>query len=68
MEKFNKIMMTVYGLISVLMIVGMYLYISVDKVRAFINRHVMVPYVKACEKIGEEIEDMWYEENGHEDQ
>ena len=62
MKKFNTVMWTVYWVIFAITTIGMALYMTVDRVRTWINKHVMVPYVKGCEKIAEEIEDMYYGE------
>lgn len=60
MEKFNKVMWAVYWMMFIVVSVATVLYCTVGKVRNWINRHIVVPYVKECGKIGEEISDMYY--------
>ena len=62
MDKFNKVMWVIYWAIFAITTIGMALYVTVDRVRTWINKHVMAPYVKGCVKIAEEIEDMYYGE------
>lgn len=60
MEKFNKVMMTIYWAIFAVVSVATVLYCAVGKVRTWLNRHVVVPYVLGCNKVAEEINDMYY--------
>lgn len=60
MEKFNKVMWVIYWAMFIVGTVGMALYCAVEKVRNWINRHIVVPYVRGCEKVAEQINDMYY--------
>lgn len=60
MEKFNKVMWAIYWAMFIVVSVATALYCTVGKVRTWINRHVVMPYVTGCEKLGEEISDMYY--------
>ena len=60
MEKFNKVMWAIYWAMFIVVSVATALYCTVVKVRTWINRHVVMPYVAGCEKLGEEISDMYY--------
>lgn len=60
MEKFNKVMMTIYWAILAVVSVATVLYCTTEKVRTWLNRHVVVPYVRGCEHVAEEINDMYY--------
>lgn len=60
MEKFNKVMWVIYWAMFIVVSVATVLYCTVEKARSWLNRHVVIPYVKGCEKLGEEIEDMYY--------
>ena len=62
MKKFNAAMWTIYWAIFAITTVGVALYVTVDRVRTWINKHIVVPYVKGCEQIAEEIQDMYYGE------
>ena len=63
MKKFNTVMWAIYWVIFAITMTATVLYMTVDKVRTWINSHVMVPYVKACEDLAGEIEDMYYSED-----
>ncbi len=60
MEKFNKVMWMIYWMMFIVITVGMALYCAVDRVRNWINKHIVMPYVKGCEKVAEEVSDMYY--------
>ena len=62
MEKFTKVMWAIYWAMFIVVSTATVLYCTVGKVRTWLNRHVVMPYVKGCEKLGEEINNMWYEE------
>ena len=56
MEKFNKVMWAIYWAMFIVVSVATVLYCTVEKARSWLNRHVVMPYVKGCEKLGEETE------------
>ena len=62
MKKFNNIMWCVYWAMFAIVTIGTVLYVTVDKARTWINKRIVVPYVKTCEKIGEEIGNMCWED------
>lgn len=60
MEKFNKVMWVIYWAMFIVVSVATVLYCTVEKARSWLNKHVVVPYVKECEKISEELTDIYY--------
>lgn len=62
MEKFNKVMWVIYWAMFIVISVATVLYCTIEKVRTWLNRHVVLPYAWGCEHFAEEITHMWYEE------
>ena len=62
MDKFNKVMWVIYWAMFIGVSVATVLYCTVEKARGWLNRHVVVPYARGCERFVEEINNMWYEE------
>ena len=55
MEKFNKVMMTIYWAMFIVVSSVTVLYCTVEKARSWLNRHVVKPYMAGCERLGAEI-------------
>ena len=63
MEKFNKVMMAIYWAMLIVVSVVTVLYCTVEKARNWLNLHVMKPYIRGCEKLAEDIENIYYSED-----
>lgn len=61
MDNFNKVMWVIYWAMFIVVSVTTALYCTVGKVRTWLNRHVVMPYVLGCNRVAEEVSNMYYD-------
>lgn len=68
MDRNNKIMWAIYWAMFIVVSVATVLYCAVEKVRDWINLHVVFPYVRGCERLEEKYVDWCEKEESESDE